>query len=497
MSTPDFYSVIKGKKEESPESSSKSSETPDFYSLAKSKSKSYSNNPARLAAQFAIGRAENLAISYELAVAGEKSKHKQLAAYRENLFSDIERLLEQKQTGVWDKQDEELLNNLTEQAKDPSKSEQFLRTSDIGVGNLIEKGAEQFGVDLKPQGAGEHLARIGGNFVGPKALAKGVRSLPSKFSKDAREAKKWERLSKAYDKDPAKSSMLDFAVENNLTPEQATLLLQNPDIIKTGGKIAKKTKNFKENISEIQKKLSGKYNELKDIADSGGYLNTQEKIPLVRSLENIVNKAKDPLGVGPETQKAISVIEDTLNNVKGSEFSLANLINKRQALKQGKLGINWNDVSHGDVLKKELDTVLFDHIKKMNPRVGTELKKTDKAWSQYKRYQDILDKKQPSFKFKGMDLEGLPSGLAFGVTVGLVSHNPLLAAKAVLLKEGIQRLSTKLLMDPKFQQLHTRLVDAVVSGAKNNQRGIITSILKMLKKDDPDLYDELKDLEIE
>jgi len=70
-------------------------------------------------------------------------------------------------------------------------------------------------------------------------------------------------------------------------------------------------------------------------------------------------------------------------------------------------------------------------------------------------------------------------------------------AKTIAVKEAVQRLSTKFLMDPKFQGLHTRLKDAVLSGSTKNQANIMTVIKTLLKKEDPELYKEFEDLELE
>lgn len=454
----------------------------------------------RLAYQYGKGALQTAALPYELATAPESSKNKQLASYRENLFDDIERLLEQKQTGVWDKQDQELLDNLTKQAANPQESEKFLKTSKIGVGDILEKGGSKIGLDLAPEDVSEHVAGFVGNLRNPKELLKtgrSIASLPSKFSKDARESIKWDKLFKAHEKDPAKSSMLDYVVEHNLTPEEATLVLQSRGNIDVLGQLAKKTKKFKKTVSSLKEKLSGNYDELKKIGQEGGYLNAQEKIPIIRDLEEIITKTHNPLGIGPETQKAVSSVENTLEGIKHNQFSIKDIINKRQAIRQGKDNINWKDVDHGDVLKKELIDKLDDSIKRLDPSLFNRLKKTDSAWSQYKKYEKLLNKKQAPVKWKGIEIPNFGANLLFlgalhfgGITgVGLL--------KGLAIKEGVQRLSTELLMNPKFQNVHKRLLDSVLSGSKKNQKEALSLMKSILKKEDPDLYEDFIDLQIE
>src|SRR5574338_414353 len=67
----------------------------------KPKKRNIIEKTGRLGMQYALGAMEQAALPYELAVAPLASKEAQHANYRENLFSDIEMLQEQKQSGDW------------------------------------------------------------------------------------------------------------------------------------------------------------------------------------------------------------------------------------------------------------------------------------------------------------------------------------------------------------------------------------------------------------
>jgi hypothetical protein len=128
---------------------------------------------ARVAAQYGIGAAESALLPYEVAVAPLSSKDAQNAAYRETLSEDLERLMDQKQSGDWDDQDENLLQSIIEQIKDPRKSEEFAQTANIGVRGLAEKAS---GVDLKPEGALEKAASWAGFIKDPKKITELAKS---------------------------------------------------------------------------------------------------------------------------------------------------------------------------------------------------------------------------------------------------------------------------------------------------------------------------------
>ena len=103
----------------------------------------------RLAMQAGLATAERALLPYELAVAPLASEEAQQVPYRENLFQDIERLQEQKASGVWDEEDQELYDYLVDQVKSPEKAAEHIQTADIGTRGLFQKAT---GIDAHPEG---------------------------------------------------------------------------------------------------------------------------------------------------------------------------------------------------------------------------------------------------------------------------------------------------------------------------------------------------------
>ncbi len=140
------------------------------------------NKSARIGTQFALGAAENAALPYELATMPLASREAQSVAYRENLFEDLERLQEQKQTGVWDESDQKLYDSILNQIKNPEKADKFVKTANIGVRGLAEKASGQ---NLHPEGLLEKAASWKGfltDFKKSKDVAKSVISSKDIFN---------------------------------------------------------------------------------------------------------------------------------------------------------------------------------------------------------------------------------------------------------------------------------------------------------------------------
>jgi len=129
--------------------------------------KSIGEKAGRIATQYGLGAAESALLPYEISVAPLASPEAQLSRYREDVADDIERLLEQKSTGVWDQQDQQLLDSLMGQMQDPEKAQQFVQTEDIGIRGLAEKAT---GLDLKPEGILEKAAGWSGFIKDPKKI---------------------------------------------------------------------------------------------------------------------------------------------------------------------------------------------------------------------------------------------------------------------------------------------------------------------------------------
>lgn len=164
----DIISFISGKEDGNEEQNQDSAELDPQEDASSSL-----NKVARSPAQYALGVAETAALPYEMAVAPLANKDSQNVAYRELLMDDLEQMQMQKNSGVWDEKDEELLQHTIEQIKDPEKSAQFVQTADLGVQGLAEKAT---GLDLEPEGAIEKAARWSGWIKNPKNIMKLAKS---------------------------------------------------------------------------------------------------------------------------------------------------------------------------------------------------------------------------------------------------------------------------------------------------------------------------------
>lgn len=446
--------------------------------------------PGKLA-QFAIGNIERVAAPYDISVSPLASKSAQLVPYRENVLADIERLQEQKQMGLWDEQDQALYDNLINQIRNPKEAEKNVQTLDLSSANLIEKGAEKFGVNLKAETGGDVAARIAGNLISPAALAKAPNYIKTLAKKELRDAAKiksqWSSLKTAAKGNPQKENILQFASEKGLNPEEATLLIQSNAEIDFLGKLANKSKKFRKIADGLKEKLGGSYDEIKEIGRGGGHLSFSEAEVLTEDLSKLLQDMGKTFVEGPDTKGARIAIEEAITKIQNNGGTIEDLINSRQNL--GQIA-NWRNVDPKGAMLKKAQNAFMASIERKNPGLAKELKNTDEAYGTYKKFQSLLEKKQPVVTFNGVPIPDFMSNLAFFGALGYFTGAPP-SVIGLATKQVVKSLSTKLLSNPKYQGIQKRLVSSVKTGSTNKQKEIFSAMKNILKKDDPELYDQV------
>lgn len=222
----------------------------------------------RVGAQYGLGAVDKILLPLTLQAELLNNEDVQKAELRKNTFEDLERLAEQKSTGVWDEKDEKLFQLLQEQIKNPELMNEFGKKTDVRPSGLIKKGIKQItGYDLEPEGGLEEFANFMGSFS-PKDIKTAITKGPE-FIKGVLKKTK-DKFSSGLTKPRAVESKLDaYAAMGKKTQKKAIEKLN-----KEAGSIAKEkihahmpiTKqieegadfgsHFNKNFSELEKSAS-------------------------------------------------------------------------------------------------------------------------------------------------------------------------------------------------------------------------------------------------
>lgn len=368
-----------------------------------------------------------------------------------------------------------------------------------GPESFLAKGAQAAGGALLGHAAkegglgpvGQTAAEIAGMSLGSKGKNLFQKS-PNLFNKEARLSSKassqWKSLERSTKGSPQKEAMLTFAKEKSLTPEETTLLLQSNGKIDKLSRISKKTKKYKGAVNGLREKLGQNYEDLKSLGRKGGYLSPQASLPLAEDFGKILQDMGRTLIEGPETKAARNLLEDTLERLDTRGATIEDLINSRINLSQG---INWNKINPKRNFLNEGRETLLKGIEKQDPKIGKELRMVDEGWAKYKKHAKTLDKSQAVMKIMGY---GVPTNelVFFAGLKGLLGASIPGVAKTVAAKEGIQRLATQMLINPKFQGIAKKLREASLKGAQNKQILLLRALKKSILEEDPELYEELQ-----
>ncbi len=333
--------------------------------------RSMTEKAGRLASQFGLGilQGSPSGIVYDIAAAPLASKEAQQVPYRENVMQDIERLLEQKQTGVWDQQDQELYDNLVSQMKDTSKSEPYIQTADVDLQSLAEKATGQ---DLKPEGVLENAA----HWIGFIKKPANIKTLVQNGIKPSELTKAILPTGTDFLRGLGAGTALEMAKEGEFGPIGTMAAVVAGDLLGGGtSKAIKGTKKLitkpKETLAEIassftsKEKLELQKSVIKDFRDSGikadlGSITDNNLIKWTQSRlaqsgltgkalddlrHEITNQIKDEYKVIAEslgeanlhtTHQAGEIVKEGIKSIRESELSATRQLynNANKALKE-------------------------------------------------------------------------------------------------------------------------------------------------------------------
>jgi hypothetical protein len=214
----------------------------------------------RLASQFGIGGLQMAAFPYDTAAILSKKIGEQNAPqiFRQQNFKDIKEILDKKSKGISTPEDEERYTHLLGLINDPKKAKEYLpkEIPSFDVASLIEKGAEQFGVDLKPKDMSEMAARWTG-FIKNPAQAQKLMENPNSLKNIKEIGKAIFPSGKEAVRGAAASAGLQYAADRNFGPMGTMMMAVMGDLAPSGAAgLVKTAVNLPKNISQASKKAS-------------------------------------------------------------------------------------------------------------------------------------------------------------------------------------------------------------------------------------------------
>lgn len=262
--------------------------------------------------------------------------------------------------------------------------------------------------------------------------------------------------------------IVDAGRRMGLTDEQITPLMQSGTRLKWLSKLAPKRGSTEKALQSTKNALSEGYNTLKESASASSALSEAGKEKMIDSLALTFKNM--PAGVRSKMRQDTA---DLLN----SPITGESLINY------------WQDINHNLGPKSKQLSLLKKPIKEAIQSVSPELAKDFEMLNALQsKYYPVAAKLRPTLTsdiVKAAETLGLIGGVAFG-------HYPSLLAIAG--EKGARKLAQQMLINPRLQQLSSKMVDAINTNKFGVAKKVYDLFTREVLKLDSSYKDKIEDI---
>lgn len=273
--------------------------------------------------------------------------------------------------------------------------------------------------------------------------------------------------------------LMSFAQkELGMTAEEITPLLQSEGKQAFLSKIAKPTSKAAETLEQAEASLAKGYESAKTKAAKTPKLSQDKQLKILTDMEEIANHLKKSAMPTNEKVQAIEKIEKAVEHFLKEGITEENIIETWQDINRS---VNWKSYPGGKKDLNRLKEPLIEALRETHPKLAEDFTKINSLWGKMKN----MEEKITSNQYKKWIDYGEAYILLKGVLTG-VSTGDWKMVTGVLGTEITRRLATKMLTDPKYQDIFRRTVNAVQSGNKSAGLKISKEFQKNIEKDFPE-----------
>lgn len=282
-------------------------------------------------------------------------------------------------------------------------------------------------------------------------------------------------LEREVAKDTERAALYAFGKDAGLTDKALTPALQSEKKLATYGKLAKQSDKSRAALQESKEAIGGLYG---PVVERGKAIPVDplQKQAFAEALESIKTELAHTVKANPEKQKAIEFLEDSIKKVYQKDIDGGQLINYFQDLNEV---VDWKKLGAGKKGLTQAKTAVLKALNKADPNLAAEFQNINKLYSRISKAQEKI---------------GYPKTMEHWINMGeagsflykLATFEPISAAKiagAAGVGEGLRWLSTQMLVNPKFQGLHAKLVNAIAARKKVAAYQIYKQIKKEAEKE--------------
>lgn len=309
------------------------------------------------------------------------------------------------------------------------------------LGGVGAQGAEELGL-----GEG---GQVGASIALPVATHIAQALLTKKFTPTSEENKK----------------LAQFFRQQGLSEGEVTTLLQPSRKVDILGKAAKGTKTagiLKTDVpgilEGIEKKLGSSYESLKEQAAILPEASRKSMGKVLEDFQSVITTIDKSHMPGADKLAAKKLIDEGIHSIAGKGLKADSIIETWHDINKA---VNWNSYTGGKKDLAKLKIPLKTALQEIDPSIAKNFETLNEGWGKMKN----LEKKLSPNKFKNFYNYGKIFGLGSGIVQGVSTGNWSIAS-GILGTELTQRISTKMLTDPKYQNLFLKMGSAINNGSK-------------------------------
>jgi hypothetical protein len=284
--------------------------------------------------------------------------------------------------------------------------------------------------------------------------------------------------SKAFD--PRTTSKIYKAGRSlGLSPKEMTILLHGDAKQNILGKLTRKTTGLKKALELTENKLGDVRSKLGEKASSLPQISEEISEKLTDQFAKIRTSLGKTVKGSPDKEAAAKFIEDSIERINNFGANPEELMNFYHDINAA---VNWRAIKGGKKVLSTLKEPVLEALEKASPKIGKDFRKFNLLYSKMKDFEKAVGyPKIAEFINHGKAAEFLTYA-ALGSLGGI---------KMLAGTEAARQISTKLLTDPKWQNLHNKILNSIKNGSFNAMPKLVQILKNMTKQELPDEYKEI------
>jgi len=248
------------------------------------------------------------------------------------------------------------------------------------------------------------------------------------------------------------------------------------------GKIAGQGKDAAKQLELTQNALGSVYDTIKSKGTRSIPSNVADT--LETRLQDFRSSLEKTLSASPERQAIINFLQKAEDKLAVSGATGEELINFYQDINKT---INWRSLHGGKRQMAKAKNFVEEALQKTDPSLAKDFKTANKLWEKSAGVINSLGHK----KFKDFINYSAAAGIAGALVTGNVDY----AGKVALSlagKQALAKVASKLLTDPKWMNLHGKLLQAIKNNSPKAAQTVIQTLKNRVREEMPEEFEDLE-----